>query len=73
MNYSEFQSLAGSRASHRKFLADDIPGEDIKKIIDIARLAPSGHNNQPWKFIALKKTELIKKLASAIALDLNGV
>ena len=73
MNYNEFQSLADKRASHRKFLPDEIAPEDIKKVIDVARLAPSGHNNQPWKYVAIKNNDMKQQLAQAIAKDLDAV
>lgn len=38
------------RRSIRKFQEKDVPLEDISKIIDSARVAPSAKNRQPWKW-----------------------
>ncbi|WP_407399483.1 nitroreductase family protein [Treponema sp.] len=43
-----------NRRSIRKYLEKDVPDELLKDIIEAARLAPSGHNVQPWKFIILR-------------------
>ena len=44
------------RRSIRKFTAQ-IPGEqEIEQILEAARWAPSGQNNQPWKFMVIEDT-----------------
>ena len=48
-----FFDVIKNRKTVRKF-ADYIPTDDeIKEIIDSARLAPSAVNAQNWKFIAI--------------------
>ena len=39
------------RRSIRKYKKDRIPHDDILKMLDAARAAPSAKNRQPWKFI----------------------
>lgn len=41
------------RYSVRKFKSTEIPTDLIREILDTARWAPSGLNNQPWKFIII--------------------
>ncbi|MEW5819309.1 MAG: nitroreductase family protein, partial [Cyanobacteriota bacterium] len=54
-----------TRKSVRKF-KDDIPSkDDVKKIIDAARLAPSGHNKQNWYFIVIYNKDVQKQLKNA--------
>ena len=53
------------RRSIRKYKADKIKDEDILQIIEAARLAPSGSNTQPWKFIVIKDEATKKKIAEA--------
>ncbi|GAX60644.1 nitroreductase [Candidatus Scalindua japonica] len=52
------------RRSIRKFKPDPIPEDKIKLLLESARLAPSGTNTQPWRFIVVRdnatKTELQK-------------
>lgn len=43
-----------SRRSIRKYLGDDVPDAYIRQMLEAARLAPSGSNNQPWRFIVVR-------------------
>ena len=47
------------RRSVREYTGDPIPKADIEKILDAARLAPSGYNQQPWHFIVITDHEFI--------------
>ena len=50
------------RRSIRKFKKDQLPKEDIEKILEAGIQAPSGKNLQPWSFVVLqgdKKDEMI--------------
>jgi nitroreductase len=73
MDIKDFQNLLEERASHRKFLSEQIPTEDIQKLVNCARLAPNGHNFQPWKFIAVKNKEIILEMAGAIEDNLKSI
>lgn len=53
------------RRSIRDFTGDPIPTDDIKKIIDAGRLAPSGNNKQPWDFIVVTDKTIIQELSKA--------
>jgi len=53
------------RRSVREFKADPVPEEKLKRILEAARLAPSAHNEQEWKFIVVRDFEKRKKLAKA--------
>lgn len=55
------------RRSIRKYKEDLIPEEVLLRVLEAARLAPSGKNFQPWKFIIVKEKALKKKLAEASA------
>lgn len=46
-----------SRRSVREFTDDDIDDSVIEKIIDAGRWAPSGLNNQAWRFIVVRDPE----------------
>ena len=54
-----------NRRSIREFKADSVPEEKLKRILEAARLAPSAHNEQEWKFIVVRDLEKRKKLAKA--------
>jgi nitroreductase len=50
------------RRSIRKFKPDSMPPEDLKKILEAGRLAPSGGNRQPWRFIVVSDEQKKKQL-----------
>lgn len=51
-----------SRRSIRKYKPDPVPDDIILQLLDCARLAPSAHNSQPWRFIVLKDAGIKRKL-----------
>ncbi len=53
------------RRSIRKFKPDPIGDDVILQLLDSARLAPSGSNTQPWRFIVVKDAEMRLKLQAA--------
>jgi len=55
------------RQSIRRYKEDLIPEEALLRVVEAARLAPSGKNLQPWKFIIVRDQVLKEKLASASA------
>ena len=55
------------RRSVRKYKKDPVPEEALLRVLEAARLAPSGKNFQPWKFIIVKDKSLKEKLAHASA------
>ncbi len=54
------------RHSCRAYLPDEITDEQIKQIIESARLAPSSKNAQPWKFVCIKSVEIIKHISKML-------
>ena len=59
-----FDSIQG-RKSIRRFKQTPVPDEDIKKILDAGRRAPSANNTQPWSFIVVKNRTVLKQMADA--------
>lgn len=53
------------RRSIRHFKDRPVEGELVEKLLESARLAPSGSNTQPWNFIVVRNREMIEKLAWA--------
>jgi len=52
-----------TRRSVRSYKPDPVPEESLKRILEAARLAPSGHNAQERKFIVVRDDEKRKQLA----------
>ena len=53
------------RRSVRKYTGAPIPREHLETIVDAARLAASGHNNQPWDFVVVTDRAMIDQLKVA--------
>lgn len=57
-----FWEVVKNRRSVRAFMPNPIPEEDIIRIIDAARMAPTSGNQQPWKFLVIKDRKKIDAL-----------
>jgi nitroreductase len=57
MDYEGFLELIKKRRSIRKFKEIPVKDDDIQKIVETIRYAPSGMNSQPWELIVVKKSE----------------
>ena len=66
MIFINWEEVVTSRRSIRKYSADPVEEETIKKVLEDARLAPSWKNLQCWKFILVKDEEKRQKLAQAL-------
>ena len=54
--------VIASRQSIRRYTSDPVPDELIMKILEAARWAPSGENEQPWKLIVVRNPETRAKI-----------
>ncbi|MBF0547533.1 MAG: nitroreductase family protein [Candidatus Riflebacteria bacterium] len=73
MNIQELTELLKNRASHRKYLQTPVTEEQIRALVDCARLAPSGHNHQPWRFLALSNKTLLNDMAAIVVKSLKSL
>ena len=55
-----------SRRSVRDFLPTPVPDSHLKRILDVARSAPTSGNQQPWKFLIVRDAEKIAALKQAL-------
>ncbi len=51
-----------NRRSIRKFTRDEVSRRDILKILEAGRWAPSGLNNQPWRFLVITSHDSRKEV-----------
>ena len=56
---------AAARRSVRLYKQEEIPREDLERIFDIVRLAPSAYNVQPWRFVVVTEPAVKAKLGVA--------
>jgi nitroreductase len=61
----DFYEAIKSRYSVRSYQNKPVEQEKLDRILDAARLAPSGSNRQPWKFVVVRDAETRKKLVPA--------
>ncbi|MEM5948452.1 nitroreductase family protein [Spirochaetia bacterium 38H-sp] len=54
-----------NRVSIRKFLPEPIEKDTVLRILEAGRLAPSAKNRQAWRFIAIQKDTMRKKIQEA--------
>lgn len=65
MTYEDFKSLCKSRRSIRYFDQKPVSKEEVLKLLEIAQLAPSVENLQPWHFHVIFNRDLCHKLTEA--------
>ena len=58
MEFDELLSLMQTRRTIRAIKTDPIPDEDVQKILEAARWAPTGFNMQPNEFVVVKDEAL---------------
>lgn len=54
-----------TRRSIRSYSPEPIPEDKLKRVLNAARIAPSGANRQPWKFIVVRDEGLRRRVAEA--------
>jgi nitroreductase len=61
----ELMDVIRKRRSIRKYRSDPVPQEDIKYVLEAARLAPSWANSQCWHFVVVTDPEVKAAMAKA--------
>jgi nitroreductase len=64
---TDITEVIQSRQSVRKFVDTPVLEKDIMKMLESARMAPSGGNSQPWHFFVVRDRETIKRMERLIA------
>ncbi len=65
--YQILRDLAAQRRSVRRFKPDPVPRVLIESILDVARLAPSAANSQPWEFMVVEDEDTRRRIARTAA------
>jgi nitroreductase len=61
----DFYEVIRTRRSVRSYRDDPIPEDVLNRVLEATRIAPSGSNRQPWKFILVTDELLRQKMVSA--------
>lgn len=64
--YEALMQVIRKRRSHRGYDSRPVSKDDIIKIIDAARWAPSGANIQPWEFLVIQDPATVRELAGIL-------
>lgn len=62
---SAFLELMSTRRTVRDFASDPVPREVVEQCLRVAGTAPSGANQQPWRFVAVSDLDLKRRLRLA--------
>ena len=60
-----FLAAMSSRRTVRTFSAEPVPFELLETAIKVAATAPSGANQQPWKFVVVSNPEIKRQIREA--------
>ena len=58
----ELDNAIQERRSIRKFKQDPVSDDIITQLLEAARLAASGSNTQPWRFVAVRSADIKEKI-----------
>jgi nitroreductase len=61
----DFFDVVNKRYSVRSYLPDPVENEKLQKVLEVGRLAPTAHNNQPFQIIVIRtegKQEELKQI-----------
>lgn len=64
---NEVYKAIKDRRTHRVFMSDALPEEQLEIILDAALSSPSANNAQPWHFSVVQNQELLNKISNAAA------
>ena len=66
MDYQNLVALMQGRRSIRRFANRPVSRDDLNRLLEAARWAPSNHNRQPWRFLVLEDPATIQRLAEHV-------
>lgn len=72
MEIDDLLKLIKLRSNVVKFKSDPVSDEDLEKILEAARWAPSSGNTQPWELIIIKNQETKENIAKIHARAMSG-
>ena len=62
----DFFEVIRKRRSIRRFTEEAVKEEDIFAMLEVARLAPSATNEQPWHFLVIRGRELKRQMQDMV-------
>jgi nitroreductase len=62
MDYDTLLKIIKRRRSVRSYQPGTVPLEDVMKVLEAARWAPSGNNSQPWEFVVVRDKDKLQQI-----------
>jgi len=62
MDYENLLTVIKRRRTIRQYKPGLVPIEDVMRVIEAARWAPSGRNSQPWEFIVVRSKDKLRQV-----------
>jgi len=72
MNYETIMSIIKQRRTMRHFNTEPASEENVLKVLEAARWAPSGNNSQPWEFVVVREENKLSQCIE-ILLEQNRI
>lgn len=66
MDYDKLLAVIKKRRSIRGYRPDPVPLEEVMKVLEAARWAPSGNNTQPWEFVVVRDKEKLRQVTEIL-------
>lgn len=63
--YEILRQVIEGRRTVRRYTGAPVPEDDVRRILDAARYAPSSGNEQPWKFLVVRDRKRMEELRDA--------
>lgn len=70
--FNSFMELAKDRYSVRKYTEEAVRQEDLDRILEAGIVAPTGHDNQPFRIVVLRGEEGVEKLKKITRCDFGA-
>ncbi len=70
--HMDFFDAIKKRRSIRHFTAEPVKDEDLRAMLEAARMAPNSHNAQPWHFIIIRDRDLMSRLRDIVSAAIEG-
>lgn len=67
------EQLFSSRRSVRRFLDRPVERATIERLMQLATMAPSASNKQPWRFVIVRDPTVIAQMAEAVRAQIGRV
>jgi nitroreductase/NAD-dependent dihydropyrimidine dehydrogenase PreA subunit len=71
--WNEVERLILDRRSVRNYTDEPVPDHIIRRILEAGRFAPSGGNQQPWRFVVVTDKAFIEELEQAAQAAISGM